>query len=324
MSDGIKRAKNTVSNEIKEFETYFAGRVKTVVPLLDTIIKYIIRHKGKQIRPLLVFLSAKIISEPNHKTFEAATLIELLHTASLVHDDIVDEAYERRSKLSVNALWKSKNAVLIGDYLLSKGMLTALENNNYDLLQSISKTVSEMSEGELMQAKASRAAIPNEEIYFEIIRRKTASLFAACTMCGAQSVTENENKIRLMKEFGEAAGMAFQIKDDLLDYQENNKTGKKAGNDLSNMKFTLPLIYAMKSQNIKTKNALKKHIIKEYKELSVATVKKYIIESGVMEDVYNTMIDYRNKAVEALTSFSDSEAKKSLEELLDFIIDREK
>ena len=320
----IKKIKQPVEVELKTFESYFKSRVKTVVPLLDTIINYIIRNKGKQVRPMMVFLSANVIAKPGQKTYEAAALIELLHTATLIHDDIVDEAYERRHSFSVNALWKSKKAVLIGDYLLSKGLLTALEHKNYDLLHSISDAVAQMSEGELMQAKASRSNHTDIELYLEIIRRKTATLFAACTLCGAQSVNAEENQLQALKIYGESAGMLFQIKDDLLDFEESNQSGKTTGNDLANMKFTLPLLLAMQSKGIETKQAFKNYIRKNYKSFSIETVRKFINESDAKSKVEETIQSYRMKGLAALKQLPDNDANKSLVLLLDYIVERNK
>ncbi len=314
--------KHPVSDELFQFESYFRSRVKTNVPFLNIAINYIIRTKGKQVRPLLTFLTAKLFGYVTKKTFEAATMIELLHTATLVHDDIVDESFERRGRFSVNALWKSKKAVLIGDYILSKGMLTALEFKNYELLHTISEAVAQMSEGELLQAQTARESEINMEHYLEVINKKTATLFAACTKCGAQSVISDPVAIENMKQLGENLGMAFQIKDDLFDYQGSSLIGKPRGNDFKDMKFTLPIIYSMQSVNISNKSAFIKYLNKQYKFVDNENIISFITQTGGFEKTIQTMNDFKLKAITCLEQVSDSEAKKSLIDLIDYVIER--
>jgi octaprenyl-diphosphate synthase len=245
MSD-IDKIQNSIKEEMERFEPFFRSSMQTKVPLLNIIMNYILRRKGKQMRPMFVFLSAKMIKESvGDSTYTAASLIELLHTATLIHDDVVDEAYERRGFFSINALWKSKISVLVGDYLLSKGLLLAVEKNEYELLKIVSVAVREMSEGELLQIQKSRKLNITEDIYFEIIRKKTAALIAACAACGAKSSGADDETVEKMRLFGEYVGIAFQIKDDLLDYQNNGLIGKPSGNDLKEKKLTLPIIYAL-------------------------------------------------------------------------------
>ena len=251
---GIKRP---VEIEMAEFETYFSRTMHSDIPLLNIILNYILRRKGKQMRPLLVFLTARLNGEIAESTYIAATCIELLHTASLVHDDVVDDAHERRGSLSINALWNSKIAVLLGDYLLSSGMHICVEKSSYDMLEIISEAVKSMSEGELLQLQKARKLNIKEEDYYKIIISKTAALLSACTACGARSVTEDPETIQLMKDFGENIGIAFQIRDDILDYEGTGLTGKAVGNDIKEKKITLPLIHALEQSG----NSKRRHIL---------------------------------------------------------------
>ena len=237
--------KKPVKEEMAQFEAYFGRTMQSKIPLLKIILNYIFRRKGKQMRPLLVFLCAKLNGEIGEPTYVAATLIELLHTASLVHDDVVDDANERRGALSINALWNSKIAVLVGDYMLTKGMLISIEKNRIDMLELASEAVKSMTEGELLQLQKARKLNIREDDYFRIIKGKTAALIAACTACGARSATSNTDTIQLMKDFGESIGIAFQIRDDILDYEGNGLTGKISGNDIKEKKITLPLIHSL-------------------------------------------------------------------------------
>ena len=243
--DNLSIIKKPIDADIIEFEKHFRNSINSKVPLLEIITNYIIRRKGKQIRPLFVFLSAKMLGEINKSTYTAATLIELLHNATLLHDDVVDESYERRSHFSINAIWKSKIAILIGDYFLSRGLLVAVQDKQYNMLETVSVAVQEMSEGELLQIQTSKSSLINIDVYFDVIQKKTASLIAACTKCGAQSVTDNAEIHEQMKLFGIYTGIAFQIKDDLFDYQKTGITGKPTGNDIKEKKYTLPLILAL-------------------------------------------------------------------------------
>ena len=241
----LSSIKKPIERDMADFEAYFSKTMRSEIPLLKIILNYILRRKGKQMRPLLVFLTARLNGEICEATFVAATMIELLHTASLVHDDVVDDAQERRGALSVNALWNSKIAVLVGDYMLARGLLISVEKARYDMLEIVSEAVKSMSEGELLQLQKARKLNIKEEDYYKIIGMKTAAIIAACTACGARSVTGDSETILTMKDFGENIGIAFQIRDDLLDYEGNGFTGKAPGNDIKERKITLPLIYAL-------------------------------------------------------------------------------
>jgi octaprenyl-diphosphate synthase len=258
----LNRIKAPIAAEMVEFERYFKHSMRSKVPLLDIITNYIIRRKGKQMRPIFVFLSAKLIGNINKSTFHAAALIELLHTATLVHDDVVDESYQRRGFFSINALWKNKISVLVGDYLLSKGLLLAVENEEFQLLKIVSDAVKEMAEGELLQIEKARKLNTNEAIYFDIIEKKTATLLASCTAAGAKSANASPEQIEMMKQFGKNIGIAFQIKDDLFDYQLVNDTGKPSGNDLQEKKITLPLLYTLNHSSLADSKRIKKVIQK--------------------------------------------------------------
>ena len=317
--------KKPVLKEMAEFEAYFGKTMHSNIPLLNIILNYILRRKGKQMRPLLVFLTAKLNGEIGEPTYVAATFIELLHTASLVHDDVVDDASERRGALSINALWNSKIAVLVGDYLLSKGMLISVEKNRFDMLEIVSEAVKSMSEGELLQLQKARKLNLTEADYFKIIISKTAALLSACTACGARSVTNDTDRIQLMKEFGENIGIAFQIKDDLLDYEGNGLTGKTAGNDIKEKKITLPLIHALEQ----TTNSRKRHILgivksKKKTKSDINEVIAFVKESGGMEYADNKMNQYRDKALAILDSFPDSEVKNSLRDFVNYTTSRKK
>lgn len=299
--------------------------MKSNVPLLDIITRYIIKRKGKQMRPMFVFLSADIHGEVGHSTYVAASLIELLHTATLVHDDVVDDSNERRGFFSINALWKNKVAVLVGDYLLSKGLLLSLENNEFQLLKIVSEATKEMSEGELLQIEKARKLDVNEEIYFEIIRKKTASLISSCCASGAASVSSDEDTIEKMALFGEKVGIAFQIKDDLFDYESGNITGKPNGIDIKEQKMTLPLIYLLnnsdRSEKRKIINIVKNHNNNPEK---VRFVIDQVNSSGGIEYAREKMKQYHADAVKLLDEFPDSPSKKSLKDLVDFTIERKK
>jgi octaprenyl-diphosphate synthase len=241
----LEEIKRPIEANLAEFEKKFRGSMKSPVPLLETVTSYLYRRKGKQMRPMFVFLSAKVCGEISESTYRAASMIELLHTATLVHDDVVDDSNERRGFFSINALWKNKIAVLVGDFLLSRGLLMSVEGNEINLLRIVSNAVQEMSEGELLQIEKARRLDISEEIYFEVIRKKTASLISACCACGAASVTPDEEMIAKMKEIGENVGIAFQIKDDLFDFDSGNRTGKPNGIDIKEQKMTLPLIHML-------------------------------------------------------------------------------
>jgi octaprenyl-diphosphate synthase len=314
---GLASIKRPVEKEMAEFEAYFTRTLKSEVPLLKIILNYIFRRKGKQMRPLLVFLSARLNGTITEATYVAATMIELLHTASLVHDDVVDDASERRGALSINALWNSKIAVLVGDYMLSQGLLVSVEKGRYDMLEIVSESVKSMSQGELLQLQKARKHDISEEDYFSIISSKTAALISACTACGAVSVTSDQDVIQLMKDLGENIGVAFQIRDDLLDYEGNGLMGKAAGNDIKERKITLPLIHALgKSPVIERKRIL--YIVKKKKKTKaeISQVIKYVAENGGMQYAEMKMNQYRDKALAILDSYPDTEVKDSLREFI--------
>jgi octaprenyl-diphosphate synthase len=314
-----------VEKEMAEFEAYFKKTMRSEIPLLNLILNYIIRRKGKQMRPLLVFLTARLNGVISESTFVAATFIELLHTASLVHDDVVDDAHERRGALSINALWNSKIAVLVGDYLLSKGMLISVEKNRFDMLEIVSEAVKSMSEGELLQLQKARKLNIKEEDYFKIIISKTAALLSACTACGARSVTDDPETIQQMKDFGENIGIAFQIKDDILDYEGTGLTGKTVGNDIKEKKITLPLIHALEQ----SANSKKRHIltiVKSRKKTKdeINEVISFVSDYGGMEYAEIKMNQYRDKALAILDSYPDSGVKDSLKDFVHYTTSRKK
>lgn len=307
------------------FEPKFRSYMASNVALLDRITYYIIKRKGKQLRPMLVFLTAKMLGETNESTYRGAALIELMHTATLVHDDVVDDSDQRRGFFSLNALWKNKVAVLVGDYLLSKVLLLSVENEEYQLLKIVSTAVREMSEGELLQIEKARRLDITEDIYFEIIRQKTASLIASCCGTGAASVTKDQGTINKMIAFGEALGIAFQIKDDLFDYETEAKTGKPTGIDIKEQKMTLPLIYALQNSSKKDKrfmiNVVKRHNRNRKK---VEQVMQMVKQTGGMQYAQKSMNEYHQKALDILKSFPEGEAKSSLVALSDYVITRSK
>ena len=321
----LSRIKRPVEKEMAEFEAYFNKTMRSEIPLLNIILNYILRRKGKQMRPLLVFLTAKLNGNIGEPTFVAATFIELLHTASLVHDDVVDDAHERRGALSINALWNSKIAVLVGDYMLSKGMLISVEKNRFDMLEIVSDAVKSMSEGELLQLQKARKLNIKEADYFKIIISKTAALISACTACGARSATEDPEAIQLMKEFGENIGIAFQIRDDILDYEGTGLTGKTVGNDIKEKKITLPLIHAL-DQSPASK---KKHILgivktRKKTKSEISEVISFVTDYGGIEYAELKMNQYRDKALAILDSFPESDVKESLREFVQYTTSRKK
>jgi octaprenyl-diphosphate synthase len=321
----LSRIKRPVEKEMAEFEAYFNKTMRSEIPLLNIILNYILRRKGKQMRPLLVFLTAKLNGNIGEPTFVAATFIELLHTASLVHDDVVDDAHERRGALSINALWNSKIAVLVGDYMLSKGMLISVEKNRFDMLEIVSDAVKSMSEGELLQLQKARKLNIKEADYFKIIISKTAALISACTACGARSATEDPEAIQLMKEFGENIGIAFQIRDDILDYEGTGLTGKTVGNDIKEKKITLPLIHAL-DQSPASK---KKHILgivktRKKTKTEISEVISFVTDFGGIEYAELKMNQYRDKALAILDSFPESDVKESLKEFVQYTTSRKK
>lgn len=324
MSKAIDDIKLPVAPHMAAFEEKFKGAMKSSVPLLDKITNYIVKRKGKQIRPMFVFLSAQNVGEINESTYRAAALIELLHTATLVHDDVVDDSNERRGFFSVNALWKNKIAVLIGDFLLSKGLLLSLENDDFHILKIVSTAVREMSEGELLQIEKARKLDISEEIYFEIITKKTAALIAACCAAGVASITSDARQIGLAKEFGTLTGIAFQIKDDLFDFGTDD-IGKPTGIDIKEKKMTLPLIYALnKSPWLEKRKII--NIIKNHNEESeqVNKVINFVHAKGGIEYATTIMHEYKTKALAVLKQLPANAANKSLENLLVYAIERKK
>ena len=321
----LEEIKKPVQVNLQEFEKKFRSSMKSSVPLLYTITNYIYKRKGKQIRPMFVFLTAKMCGEINESTYRAASMIELLHTATLVHDDVVDDSNERRGFFSINALWKNKIAVLVGDYLLSRGLLLSIDGNDFHLLKIVSGAVREMSEGELLQIEKARRLDISEEIYFEIIRKKTASLISSCCACGAASVNSSEEMTRHMKTFGEYVGISFQIKDDLFDFESGNRTGKPNGIDIKEQKMTLPLIY-MLSQLAPGEKRRTIRIIKNHHDdpVRVAEIIDQVNHSGGISYARNKMLEYRQKALDMLQSLPESEARGSLEKLVIYTTERNK
>ncbi len=315
-------SKNLIATELATFEQKFAESVKSQTPLLDRIMKYIIKRKGKQLRPMFVFLSAKLHGTVNESTYRAAALVELLHTATLVHDDVVDESLERRGFLSINALWKNKIAVLVGDYLLSKGLLLSTDAGDFKHLHILSEAVKQMSEGELLQIEKARKLNLKEDIYFEIIRSKTASLLSSACAVGAWSSSNDEQITEKMKIFGEKTGIAFQIKDDLFDYGSDD-VGKPTGNDLKEKKLTLPLIYTLNNVNAVEKRKIIYIVKNENKNPEkIKYVLQKVIESGGIDYANKKMIEYRDQALSILFEFPESDIRKGLEELVRYTTDR--
>ncbi len=311
-----------IAEELKTFEKKFAQAVKSQNLSLDRIMKYIIKRKGKQIRPMFVFLCAKLHGTVNESTYRAAALVELLHTATLVHDDVVDESFERRGFFSINALWKNKIAVLVGDYLLSKGLLLSTKYNEFQHLHILSEAVQQMSEGELLQLEKARKLNIKEEIYFEIIRSKTASLVASACAVGAWSSTQNLDISDKMKEFGEKTGIAFQIKDDLFDYGTAN-IGKPTGNDIKEKKLTLPLIYALNTTTPSERRQMIYIIKNENKDPEkIKWVLDRVTELGGIAYAEKKMYEYRDQALEVLFQFPQSDVRDGLEQLVRYTTDR--
>jgi octaprenyl-diphosphate synthase len=314
--------KTPIAREMEQFEQKFRASVKTKVLLLDKIMSYIVKRKGKQMRPMFVFLSAGTCGEIRESTFRGASLIELLHTATLVHDDVVDEANYRRGFFSVNALWKNKVAVLVGDFLLSRGMILSVENKDFDLLSIVTEAVKDMSEGELLQLEKSRKLDITEDVYFEIIRRKTASLIASCCAVGASSSGATQDQVRVMHKFGEHIGTAFQIKDDLFDFGEE-EIGKPVGIDIKEKKMTLPLIYALSNSGWMEQRKILSIVKNESANpRKVKEVIAYVKESGGIEYAKKAMEKFHQEALEMLKQFPDSPYKNSLVQLVQFTIDR--
>jgi len=320
----LNKIKQPIKVELAEFEKRFRDSMRSRVPLLDRITYYIVKSKGKQLRPMFVFLCSGIAGKINDETYIAASMVELLHTASLVHDDVVDDSTKRRGLFSINALWKNKIAVLVGDFLLSRALLISLDNHHYDQLQILSEAVKKMSEGELLQIEKARKLDISEEVYFEIIQQKTASLIAAACKAGASASGAEGNNIEKMRLFGEKIGVAFQIKDDLFDYGEDT-IGKPTGIDIKEKKMTLPLIYTLN----KVEKKVKKQIIRTIKHYNtdkkkVKEVIQIVVDNGGLEYAKKIMLQYRSEALELLHQFPDSSYRSSLETLVMYVTDRRK
>ncbi len=318
----VEEITNPIQEELKEFEIRFAANLVSKAALLDKITHYIVKRKGKQIRPMFLFLAAKMLGEVTDKTYEAASLFEILHTATLVHDDVVDDANERRGHFSINALWKNKIAVLVGDYFLSKVLLLSIEKDNVDVLQVVARAVKEMSEGELLQIEKARRLDIDEEVYFEVIRQKTASLIACVCDAAALSVGRPELQEK-MHEFGELIGIAFQIKDDIFDYGDPNKIGKPTGNDIREQKMTLPLIYTLNNCEPSIKKELI-NIVKNQNEDSKAVKRaiQLVIDGGGIQYAHKVMSDYKERALKLIEDVPSSSAKESLIGLVEYTINR--
>lgn len=322
----IAKIKQPIVYEMELFEKKFLLFMDSKVALLNRITHYVVNRKGKQMRPMFVFLVAKMVSngDVNDRTYRGASVIELIHTATLVHDDVVDDSNRRRGFFSINALWKNKIAVLVGDYLLSKGLLLSIDNNDFDLLKIISIAVREMSEGELLQIEKARKLDITEEVYYEIIRQKTATLIAACCSLGAASVKPGSDHVEKMRKFGELIGMAFQIKDDLFDYG-NEHIGKPTGIDIKEQKMTLPLIYALNNSSEKERNWLINSVKNHNKNKQrVKEVIQFVKEIGGLDYAVLKMNYYQQEAFKLLDSYPESAYKESLYVMMNYVIDRKK
>lgn len=321
----LQDIKLPVSKELESFEPYFRKSLKSDVPLLGTVLNYVYRTKGKQIRPVFVFLAAKMFGDINENTMVAACSVELLHTATLIHDDVVDESYERRGLFSVKALWRNKLAVLVGDYLLSKGLLLQLEHRRYDFLHLVSRAVSDMSEGEIMQTKKSRKLDIDAETYFEIIRKKTASLIATSMALGAASVAASSETVEKMYRIGQDAGIAFQIRDDIFDYQEKGIIGKPTGNDIKEKKITLPMLHLLGNSSPGERLRILKLIKRKNKNTAaVRELVSLVVKNGGIEYATTQMNLFREKAISELLEFPPTDARNSMIELMNFITERQK
>jgi octaprenyl-diphosphate synthase len=319
----MKLARQVISQELIAFEVHFREALKSKVAFLDRIMQYVVNRKGKQLRPMFVLLSAKLGGSINDSSYRAASLVELLHTATLVHDDVVDDAMERRGFFSINALWKNKIAVLVGDYLLTRGLLLSLNNRDYRALQILSEAVKEMSEGELLQMEKARNLNLKEDIYYDIIKGKTASLLASACAAGAASTFNDENMIEKMRLFGEKTGMAFQIKDDLFDYGTAD-VGKPTGNDIREKKLTLPIIYALNNCDAATRRKIIYIVKNQNKEKDkVQFVIDEVKKAGGIEYATKKMFGYRDEALALLHEFPQNDVRDALEELVRYTTDRE-
>jgi len=319
----LKKISAPIENELSEFKVHFREAIRSKVALVDLVSKYILRQKGKKIRPILVLLSAKLCGEINPRSYTAATLVEMLHTATLIHDDVVDDAKTRRGLASINAVWKNKIAVLMGDFMLSRGLLLALENDECGFLKITSRAVKRMSEGELLQIQKNRKMEVNEETYFKIISDKTASLITACCELGAASTSNDKSEISLLSEFGENIGIAFQLRDDLLDYTGKKKImGKSSGSDLKEKKFTLPLIHSLNNASKKEAKEIISVVKNGTYSKSRSIVMDFIKEHNGLEYTTQKTSEYCRIAREKIGGFKPSETKETLVKFVDFISDR--
>lgn len=324
MNQDLKQIQAPIATEMADFEKKFRSFMQSKVKLLDHITQYIVRRKGKQMRPMFVFLTAGVSGSISESTYRGAALIELLHTATLVHDDVVDDANYRRGFFSINALWKNKIAVLVGDYLLSRGLLLSVDNGDFDLLKIVSNAVQEMSEGELLQISKARKLDITEDVYYTIIRQKTASLIASCCAVGAATSGSNEETIEKMRLFGEKVGMAFQIKDDLFDYGED-VVGKPVGIDIKEKKMTLPLIYALQNSSwVERKKIIYKIRNKSENKGTINEIIAFVKKSGGLEYAQKIMNNYYQEALSLLENFPESPFKNSLTTLVTYTIERKK
>ena len=319
----LDKIKLPIKKEMDLFEDKFSNSMISDVPLLNRITHYVVKRKGKQMRPMFVFLTAKMMSDSgiiNERVYRAASIIELIHTATLIHDDVVDSSDKRRGFFSLNALWKNKIAVLVGDFLLSKGMLLCIDNDDFDLLKIISKSVKDMSQGELLQIEKARRLDIDEKTYFDIITKKTASLIASCCALGASASNSSKTQINKFYKLGEKIGIAFQLKDDLFDYGKR-KIGKPTGIDIKEKKLTLPLIYALNNSS----NSKKKWLINSVKNSSDDVIKEiinYVTEIGGIDYTQKKINEFYNSAIEDLKNFEDNEFKESLKKLIKYVIER--
>ncbi|MCX7879653.1 MAG: polyprenyl synthetase family protein [Ignavibacteria bacterium] len=321
----IKTITEPIAKELEEFEKYFRKVLNSKIGLLDTIIRYLVARKGKRIRPILIFLSAGLAGEINLRTYIAATMVELLHTATLVHDDVVDEAKERRGFLSINARWNNKIAVLLGDFLLAKGLLVAIENNEFEFLKVLSEAVQLMSEGEILQIQSSREMQTDEDRYFEIIYNKTASLISACCEIGCISATEDLESRFKLKEFGRLIGLAFQIRDDIFDYVgQSSLIGKPVGKDIKERKITLPLIYALQRAPSNEANSIISLVKSRKKKKDIKEIINFVLSNGGITSAQNRAAELVQKAKSILLEFPDNPSRRSLLYLSDFIIERDR
>ncbi|BAV94222.1 polyprenyl synthetase family protein [Ichthyobacterium seriolicida] len=318
-----KKISIPIREEMRVFEKKFREVMSSKVPLLDKIMHFIIRRKGKQMRPMLVFLSAKMFGEINEKTYRAACLVEILHTATLIHDDVIDNSNMRRGCFSINSLWKNKIAILVGDYLLSKGLVTAIDFKDYEILGFISKAVKDMSEGELLQMDKSKRFDTSEGTYYDVIKQKTASLISACCAMGASSARCNETDLEKIKLFGEYVGIAFQMKDDLFDYKKTGITGKPIGIDIKEQKMTLPLIYTLNNCEKDKRKWLSDIIKKHNKDKNkVNQAIEFIKGNGGVEYTISKMEEYRDKSLKILNQFDKNDSRDSLELMVNYVIER--